>query len=276
MGSAARHGRSPSPTSSDGLPDVAVANAGSNDVSVLLGKGDGRLSAAATFAVGAEPRSVAVGDFNSDGRPDLATADFGGDSVSILLGRGDGSFRRPVSIPAGARPAALAVGHLNGDAAPDIAVADLGSDRATILLGDGRGAFSARRTPALYSGAGKVRPSSVAVGRLNGDARPDLAFTLSRAGRVAVMCGSGRGRFRRCQAPRVGRDPYSVAVGDLGGGRAPDLVVANRASNTVSMLLGRSPRRPASPVCRGLEGPRPPQPRCRLATAARARLEEAV
>src|SRR5437867_12391463 len=51
----------------DGRPDLAVANAGSNDVSVLLGNGDGSFQAAQSFAVGNGPTSVAVGDFNGDG-----------------------------------------------------------------------------------------------------------------------------------------------------------------------------------------------------------------
>jgi FG-GAP repeat len=37
------------------------------------------------FGVGAEPQSVAVGDFNLDGKPDLVTANFRSNNVAILL-----------------------------------------------------------------------------------------------------------------------------------------------------------------------------------------------
>jgi hypothetical protein len=48
----------------DGNLDLAVANADSTDVSILLGNGDGTFTVPApTYAAGDEPNSVAVGDF---------------------------------------------------------------------------------------------------------------------------------------------------------------------------------------------------------------------
>src|SRR5437867_5469305 len=51
-----------------GVRDVAVANYGSNTVSVRLGNGDGTFQAAQDFAVGGGPNSVAAADFNGDGK----------------------------------------------------------------------------------------------------------------------------------------------------------------------------------------------------------------
>ena len=69
----------------DGTPDLAVANAASNNVSVLLGNGDGSFQPAQNFGAGRNPESVAVGDFNGDGRPDLAVANDGSNNVSVLI-----------------------------------------------------------------------------------------------------------------------------------------------------------------------------------------------
>ncbi len=73
----------------DGKPDLAATNTGQfsrpGSASVLLGDGTGGFGAAAHFAVGPVPISVAVGDFNGDGRLDLAAASHFGDSVAILL-----------------------------------------------------------------------------------------------------------------------------------------------------------------------------------------------
>jgi VCBS repeat protein len=45
--------------------DLAVANFGSNNVSILLGNGTGLFGTPATnFPVGTQPQSLAVGDFN--------------------------------------------------------------------------------------------------------------------------------------------------------------------------------------------------------------------
>src|SRR5437016_1076340 len=54
----------------DGKPDLAVANYHSDNVAVLLGKGDGTFQPAANYNAGANPQSVAVGDFNGDGKLD--------------------------------------------------------------------------------------------------------------------------------------------------------------------------------------------------------------
>ncbi len=44
----------------DGVPDLAVANYGSNNVSVLLGNGDGSFQGPLNFGVGIQPSSVAT------------------------------------------------------------------------------------------------------------------------------------------------------------------------------------------------------------------------
>jgi VCBS repeat protein len=78
----------------DGLPDLVTANAGSNDVSVLLGRGDGTFTAPRRFTVGTNPVSVAIGDLNGDLIPDLVTADPVFSAVTVLLGLGDGTFEK--------------------------------------------------------------------------------------------------------------------------------------------------------------------------------------
>jgi hypothetical protein len=69
----------------DGRLDLAVPNAGSDDVSVLAGNGDGTFQQALTFRTGLTPRSAAVGDFNHDGKLDLVVANQRSNSVSVLI-----------------------------------------------------------------------------------------------------------------------------------------------------------------------------------------------
>jgi hypothetical protein len=55
----------------DGRPDIATANHGSNNISVLLQNRDGTFQAAVNYAVGNGPLSLQVGDVNCDGKLDL-------------------------------------------------------------------------------------------------------------------------------------------------------------------------------------------------------------
>jgi hypothetical protein len=85
----------------DGLLDLVTANIISNDISVLLGHGDGTFAAEQRFAVGNSPTSVTVADLNGDLTLDVATTDYGSSTVTVLLGRGDGTFVELQVGPAG-------------------------------------------------------------------------------------------------------------------------------------------------------------------------------
>ena len=63
----------------DGKPDLIVANANDNTVSVLLnttapGAATPSFAAQQTFAAGIGPGSVTAADLNGDGKPDLVVA----------------------------------------------------------------------------------------------------------------------------------------------------------------------------------------------------------
>ncbi|MBV8556968.1 MAG: VCBS repeat-containing protein, partial [Planctomycetaceae bacterium] len=130
----------------DGRTDLAVANRTSNDVSVLLGNGDGTFQNPVPYPAGTNPVALVAGDFTDDGHIDLAVvnentypADSG--SVSILLGKGDGTFLPPVPCPVGNRPLALVAGDFTGDGRTDLAVANYDSSTVSVLLGKGDGTF---------------------------------------------------------------------------------------------------------------------------------------
>jgi hypothetical protein len=76
----------------DGKRDLATANSITNNVSILLGNGDGTFPAAVDYPAGAAPWFVTVGDWNGDGKPDLAVANSQSNNVSILTGVGNGTF----------------------------------------------------------------------------------------------------------------------------------------------------------------------------------------
>jgi len=104
----------------DSQLDLAVANSRSDNVSVLLGSGDGSFGDATNFDAGNAPELAAVGDLNGDGQLDLAVANLGSDNVSVLLGSGDESFAEATNFDAGDGPNSVAIADLNGDGQLDL------------------------------------------------------------------------------------------------------------------------------------------------------------
>ncbi|MDQ2946772.1 MAG: VCBS repeat-containing protein [Acidobacteriota bacterium] len=114
----------------DGKADLAVANLASDDVSILLGNGDGTFRTALPMPpglAGTQPIAVASADLNGDGKIDLGVANLVS-GVSVGLDNGDGTFQ--FSSYQGGSAGALAIGDLNGDGKLDIAVAAGSGNRA--------------------------------------------------------------------------------------------------------------------------------------------------
>src|SRR5437667_420699 len=221
----------------DGKLDLAVANAGSKNVSVLLGNGDGTFKAPVNFGAPG-PQSVAVGDFNGDGKLDLAVTNAG---VSILLGHVNGTFQAPMSYGTKGAPTSVAVGDFNRDGKLDLVVANLvnnsgGAGSMGVLLGNGDGTFQ----PVVNYGLGS-NPDSVAIGDFNGDGKLDLAVANSggygNPASMKLLLGNGNGTFQPA-LEFVGAgspNPSSLAVGDFIGHGRLDVAVAD--GSTVATLL---------------------------------------
>ncbi len=210
----------------------AVLNSGAF-FEIEIGGFDLNFGAATNFAVGINPYSVAVGDFNKDGKQDLATANLSSNNVSIMLGDGTGSFGAATNFAVGIDPESVAVGDFNGDGKQDLAAANTTSNNVSIILGDGTGSFGAATNFAV----GSV-PEFVAVGDFNGDGKQDLATANAGSNNVSILLGTGTGNFGGATNYAVGSNPISVAIGDFNGDFEQDVAVANRNSNNVSILLG--------------------------------------
>jgi hypothetical protein len=180
----------------DGLPDLVTANADSNDVSVLLGRGDGTFAPQQRVAVGNRPASVAVADLNHDGLLDLVTANADSNDVSVLLGRGDGTFNAQQRVTVGAFPRSVAVADLNHDGFPDLVIVNATSRDVSVLLGRGDGTFAPQQRVPVGVGA---NPVAVAVADLNGDFTLDLMITDVSFSAVTVLLGRGDGTFVKLQ-----------------------------------------------------------------------------
>lgn len=230
-----------SDVNNDGLEDLAVANRGSNNVTVLTFNGSS-FTVAGTVTVGTNPLSIAAGDLNNDGSSDLAVANSGSNDVTILLGNGTGGFSAAVGSPVavgGTAPASVAIGDVNRDGKLDLAVANQGSNNVTILLGNGSGGFSAAAGSPFAAATG---PLSIAVGDLDGDGDLDLAAANKTSVNVTILLGDGSGGFSPAAGSPVAlaTSPNFLSMGDVNDDGRIDLAVAqsDATNSNVAILIG--------------------------------------
>ena len=223
----------------DGFQDILVAN--SNNVAVILGRGDGRFRAPVTYDTGGN--SIAIADFNRDGNPDLVVA---GDSLFVRLGNGDGTFRDKQVIGAGG--SFVTTTDLNQDGNTDLLVASYDQSTLSVYFGKGDGTF---QTPAVYA-TGAQSATSVAVSEINRDGNPDVLVTSICAhapcpdggpGQLSVLLGNRDGSLQPAVTFATGgNEAWSVAAADMDGDNKNDAIIAN-ASRGVAILLNNIPPR---------------------------------
>jgi hypothetical protein len=181
----------------DGKSDLATANEGSDNVSVLINSGNGTYLPAMNFSSGSDPVCISIGDFNGDGKLDIVVLNRVPSTVSVLLGNGDGTFQaeKTTAISTGNLPDSLAIGDFNSDGKLDVAVTvslpQIGQRAVAVLLGNGDGTF---QVPINYdSGSGA---HFAIVADFNADGRPDIAVADSNANAISVLLGKGDGTFQ--------------------------------------------------------------------------------
>jgi hypothetical protein len=224
----------------DGFADIASANAGSDSISLLRGRGNGRFSQPVEQPSGvAHPTAITASDLNDDGTTDLVVANGEGpDGVAVLVNGGGGTFTA-VPLPGGHDPQAVTTADLNRDGAVDVIAAN-GTGGVTSWSGAGDGSFGAP----IDLPTDSTMCSWVTAADLNGDGAVDLVTANSRLGHgesdrsVSVLLGSGHGGFR---APvvydDVGSQPTLVLVGDLNGDGTMDLVTPDGYPSTDDAVL---------------------------------------
>ncbi len=245
----------------DGIPDLAVPLYGSNDIAILLGKGNGTFAAPVLASVPGSDitiEQIVVADFNGDGIPDLAViAAADNSTVDILLGNGDGTFTaETTNPPISGIPLNFATGDFNGDGKTDLAVTE-NSGTIAILLGNGDGTFASAGSVNSASGGS---PSPIAVADFNGDGNLDIAVTTGTytSESVSVLTGNGDGTFN---SPFSGAGSTStsvtwIQVADFNQDGAADVVLADSIGDvTVFLNNGGGSLSESFPVASGLGVP---------------------
>ena len=149
----------------DHILDMAVADVGTNTISVLMGNGDGTFQPAVNYVVGSGPWMVVAADFNNDGHLDLASFVGSSHQAAVLMNNGDGTFKPVVTFTVGTNPIAIAAADLNHDGNQDLLVVNHSTNNVSVLLGNGNGTFQKAVNYAVGA-----KPRWVSVADFNGDA----------------------------------------------------------------------------------------------------------
>ena len=226
-------GASGTSSSSSSSSSTSSGTAGSTGVGMSTGGclPTQRSFASATYPVGVEPSSVALGDFNGDQAPDIAVVNEASRTVGILLNDGTGGFGTENEFPVGDSPTSVAVADFNQDGLPDLAVANFNGGAVTLLLNSGDGGFASQVPLATRPGSAWVTAAD-----LNGDGRMDLATANRYDNSISVLMAEADGGFAPQVVYSVGPEPIFVTTADLAGTGSPALAVANHDGNTVSIL----------------------------------------
>ncbi len=224
----------------DGKADLAVANYGSNSVSVFRNTSSiGSVSYAAKIdhTTDSAPLSVATGDLDGDGKADLAVTN--GNTVSVFrntCSSGIISFATKVDISS-TNPTSVAIGDLDGDGKADIVVTNENSNTVSVFRNTGSSGVISFAAQVVFTAG--TTPISVAIGDFNGDGKADLVVANVNSNTVSVFRNTGNTGIISYAAKEdlaVATNPYSVAIGDLDGDGKADLAVANFSSNIVSVF----------------------------------------
>lgn len=232
----------------DGHADLVISHHDSNELSIILSRGDGtfeplrRVVVAGQIEPAPHSHNLALVDLNDDGQLDIVMAQAEANVIITATGNGEGRFTPAEAVlRAGDHPYTVVMGDFNGDGRMDVAAPNANSNDLTIGLGDGAGGFTAPE------GARTRLPSrtlSLAAGDLNGDGAIDLVGSADEAqSELSLLIGDGRGGFTR--SDHVLRAParvYSQAIADINGDGMMDVIAPSidRSSTIIWLAEDRN------------------------------------
>ena len=217
----------------DGNLDVVAANQVSQDVSVVLGNGQGGFATPANYGLSSNGTSqLVVADMNGDGRPDVLTLELG--QVAVLYNRGAGQLSLPSALStATGAVTSFGVGDFNGDGRLDVAHPDQlnGQVGFTAVLSSGTTAY----IRLFVAGTVFVPLSTVTAADFNNDGRADVLATGT--GGVQVWLRNAANTGFDAPVSTAVFPPFRVdaAVSDLDGNGVLDVLTT--ANGQPALLL---------------------------------------
>jgi len=186
---------------------------------------------------------ITAADFNGDGKPDFAFADYVLNKVFVYKNTGGSNvikFDAKASFTTGANPQYIAAADFTGDGKLDMVVTNYGSNSISLLKNNGTAvgiSFDIKTDIDL-----SAVPISLAVGNINGDARPDIIIGKQGFQQLSVLQNNTPGgslSFLPAIDYSVGQQANSVIACDLDNDGKADLASTNKNSFSISALRNR-------------------------------------
>lgn len=170
----------------DGIPDLAILNQTSKNITVLKGNGDGTFTQFpnSPLTVGNLPVAIASGSLSGSTGPALVAVNQKDNSMSVYLGNGNGTFFAASQSPLATdtTPSGVVIADFLQQSLGGIAVTNTGAGTVTIYADVGSGLF----TNALEPQAGND-PYAILSGDFANGTFPDIAVTNNLSGTAGLV-----------------------------------------------------------------------------------------
>ncbi len=238
----------------DGKADLIATESGTTDKIFILKNGSsgiGNFSFTAPIPItlaGKRPKRIEIADLDLDGKPEVIITSQGSNTVTVLVNQStlaSISFSPAppihITIPGAVSTEGLAIADVNGDGLPEIITSQFqtNSDVYIIENKSSPGSFSAGPITTLTVG---TPIKNIRVGDLDGDTKPDIAFTQLTSSSIGIFLNQSSGAIAFDNLKNIATDatPWGIDFGDLDGDGKTDIAVASITKKSITILNNKS------------------------------------